>query len=1007
MDHGGKSRILIVHPQASERERLTGIVTRQGSRRALVHEAGSGDEALTMYHAFAPDCVVIEHGPPEADALEFLTRLKEQSGEASLPVILIAAPSSEATAIRALKMGAQDYLITPRVQEDLGFAVDAVIQKGKLIRQINEHRRDLELGALALEESEQRYRVLVEGVTDYAIVMLDPEGRIISWNAGAENLFGERAEEVAGEHYGRYFTAESKGRGDPDRLLTQAAAAGRVVEEGWLVRHDRERFLANVAISALRDHDGALRGFASVTRDVTERMRTQSEILQLNAQLERRLRRINALRRIDVAIASGRDLGAILSVVVEQARGELGVEAALVLLADAPERELSFAAGAGFPDSFPPALQSGSARLARRVAESGCALHVPDLARVLTPDPRLPRLLEFGFKSYHAIPLALERRVLGVLECFRRDPCSPDTEWLDFLRILARQASIAIEHVELFEGLRASNAQLGLAYDATIESLSRAMDLRDHETEGHSRRVTELTLKLGRKMGLSEHELVQVRRGALLHDIGKLGVPDHILLKPGALTDDEWVIMKRHPTSAVEILGPIDFLRPALDVPQYHHERYDGHGYPAGLSGQEIPLAARMFAVVDVWDALTNDRPYRKAWPKERVVEHIQSLAGAHLDPKVVAEFLELIATDARSSENAVGPPARASGDPLPALGRGFTRAGATNRILVALANGDHALELARKLGELGVVPVTVANHDDAWRIIQEQPFEILLIDCPSEHASSQDLITRLRGMTGRPQTHVIAVRDREPQGDGPPPHHLLPDDVIRWPSSRDELGLRLELARRSLALRRELLTRSVEAERLQEELRRRDERIADLAAKDPLTGLANRRHFLETLDSLLAMSSRRDEPISILIINLDYFRAFNEDFGHAAADDALRAVARVLCRAIRRNDLAARYGGDAFVVLLTPCDQETAHIVAERIREYLIQGHWTTRLVTASMGAATCSGPPWNGDDLLAAADLALTIAKRRGRDRIIHHADFVHHYPRALALAAATPPG
>jgi putative nucleotidyltransferase with HDIG domain len=171
----------------------------------------------------------------------------------------------------------------------------------------------------------------------------------------------------------------------------------------------------------------------------------------------------------------------------------------------------------------------------------------------------------------------------------------------------------------------------------------RALDLRDKETEGHTQRVTELTLKLARAAGMTEEELVHVRRGALLHDIGKMGVPDHILLKPGKLTDEEWVEMRKHPVFAYELLSPIAYLRPALDIPYCHHEKWDGTGYPRGLKGEQIPLAARLFAVADVWDALRSDRPYRQSWPKEKVIEHIKSLSGTHLDPKSVELFLSMM----------------------------------------------------------------------------------------------------------------------------------------------------------------------------------------------------------------------------------------------------------------------------------------------------------------------------------------------------------------------------
>ena len=194
------------------------------------------------------------------------------------------------------------------------------------------------------------------------------------------------------------------------------------------------------------------------------------------------------------------------------------------------------------------------------------------------------------------------------------------------------------------------HAELLHAYDATIEGWSRALDLRDHETEGHSRRVTEMTLRLARAVGIPEAEMVHVRRGALLHDIGKMGVPDSVLLKPGPLDDGEWAVMRRHPALAKEMLNPAEFLRPALTIPFCHHEKWDGTGYPQGLKGGQIPLPARLFALVDVWDALSSDRPYRAAWPAERVHDHLHRLAGTHFDPALVSIFLRLL--DASSADS-------------------------------------------------------------------------------------------------------------------------------------------------------------------------------------------------------------------------------------------------------------------------------------------------------------------------------------------------------------------
>ena len=193
------------------------------------------------------------------------------------------------------------------------------------------------------------------------------------------------------------------------------------------------------------------------------------------------------------------------------------------------------------------------------------------------------------------------------------------------------------------EKLQKAHARLLQAYEATIEGWSHAMDLRDRETEGHSRRVTELSLKLAQAMGMEDESIAKMRRGALLHDMGKIGIPDAILHKPAELTDEEWTVMRRHPQFAFDMLHPIEDLHESLEIPFSHHEKWDGTGYPQGLKGEEIPLSARIFAVADVWDALTSDRPYRAAWSREQALKYIREQSGKHFDPQVVAHFLKMI----------------------------------------------------------------------------------------------------------------------------------------------------------------------------------------------------------------------------------------------------------------------------------------------------------------------------------------------------------------------------
>jgi putative nucleotidyltransferase with HDIG domain len=300
-------------------------------------------------------------------------------------------------------------------------------------------------------------------------------------------------------------------------------------------------------------------------------------------------------------------------------------------------RTLEFVAGRGFhTKAIEHARQPLGEGYAGQAAQERSIVHIPDLAK--EHDSFLRKILLAGenFVSYHGVPLIAKGQVVGVLEVFHRTRLVRDEEWLVFLKALASQAAIAIDNVSLFDNLQRSNRELAQAYDATIEGWSRALELRDNETEGHTQRVAVLAVKLARLFGLSDAELVQVRWGALLHDIGKMGIPDEILLKHDTLTEAEWVVMRKHTVFAYEMLSPIRYLRAALDIPYAHHEKWDGTGYPLGLKGEQIPLVARIFAVVDVWDALRSDRHYRTSWSVEKVRKHLRSLAGTHFDPNVL-----------------------------------------------------------------------------------------------------------------------------------------------------------------------------------------------------------------------------------------------------------------------------------------------------------------------------------------------------------------------------------
>ena len=370
---------------------------------------------------------------------------------------------------------------------------------------------------------------------------------------------------------------------------------------------------------------------------------------QLYEKAQLHLKHERALREIDLAIGSNMELSETLRVVLYQARARLHVDACAILLLDPDTQTLQYSSSQGCQTEIirKTHLHLGQGRAGyavqeRRIfgrAEIESPGEIPDRAELIAGE---------NFVAYFIAPLIARDKLLGALEVYHRAPLIMKTEWLKFLETLAGQTAIAIENATLFADLQRSNADLTQAYDTTLEGWSAVLDLRDKETEGHTRRVMEMTLRLAESMDVSPPELIQIRRGALLHDIGKMGIPDRILLKPDILTDEEWVIMHMHPTYAFQMLKPITYLGPALDIPYCHHEKWDGTGYPRGLKGEEIPLSARIFSIVDVYDALTSNRPYRAAWPKDKALQHIRELSGSHFDARVVEAFLKMMGEEER-----------------------------------------------------------------------------------------------------------------------------------------------------------------------------------------------------------------------------------------------------------------------------------------------------------------------------------------------------------------------
>lgn len=383
----------------------------------------------------------------------------------------------------------------------------------------------------------------------------------------------------------------------------------------------------------------------AIAASLTNVVATAIGRLRHRSALERRLRELVILHTIDVAMTNTLDLSFVLEQALQLAVEHLGVDAAAVHLLDQETNRLTCRAALGFRTVHiwhsRPALGEG---LLGSVALERAPIFLVGRETLLQRCKRHRLVEEENFAAYGGFPLAVRGEVVGVLEIFHRESLEFRLEWKRFGELIAGQLAVALQNATLYSDLEHLHAELLTAYDSTIEGWARALESRDVDTERHCVRVAELAVELAMFVGYSAEQLTHLRRGALLHDIGKIAVPDAILRKPGPLTPEEWALMREHPRVALEILRPIKFLAPALDVPGYHHERWDGGGYPFGLAGSAIPHPARLFAVVDVYDALTSDRPYRKAWPPSEALAYIATNAGAHFDPDLAHAFLQLMA---------------------------------------------------------------------------------------------------------------------------------------------------------------------------------------------------------------------------------------------------------------------------------------------------------------------------------------------------------------------------
>ena len=389
---------------------------------------------------------------------------------------------------------------------------------------------------------------------------------------------------------------------------------------------------------------------SAAIQDVTRVSKTVQKLEQgIKDHLQVRQSQLGALMGVGRTINSSLGLERVLEEVMDTLIALMRAERGFLMLRE-PNGELMVSMARGIAhNNVDDEVLKVSNTIMRKVAASGVSI----LTTNAQQDPRFENQVSvaaYQLRSILCAPLKIKNDLIGVIYVDNRAHAGIFRESdLALIDAFADQAAVAIDNARLFENLKktnfqleAANLELQIAYEATLNGWVRALDMRDKETEGHTQRVTALTQKLARCMGVDDDDMVHVTRGALLHDIGKMAIPDGILLKPGPLTDDERKLIQKHPVYAYEMLSPIEFLRSAIDIPYCHHEKWDGTGYPRGLKGEDIPFSARIFPVIDVWDALTSDRPYRKGMPQDVVRQHIQADSGKHFDPRVVNAFFEL-----------------------------------------------------------------------------------------------------------------------------------------------------------------------------------------------------------------------------------------------------------------------------------------------------------------------------------------------------------------------------
>ncbi|MEN6572070.1 MAG: HD domain-containing phosphohydrolase [Anaerolineaceae bacterium] len=572
------------------------------------------------------DLILYDLVPEDANPLRFINRWHDElNSEPAL--VVITGQGSEEIAVEALQMRVSDYVVK---HPGYLFRLPSVLENVH-------HLKELEKEKTALRLSEERFRRLAENADDLIFrLRVEPDFAFEYINPAVKQIVGEEPEALYRDFKRIYrhvtFTAGDLA-GFIERLF-QGEISNPVLE---LITSNGDHRWLDIRSRLIMEEPLGTTLLEGIARDITEH-------LHQDARIENSVRKLNGLHLIDSAINSSFDLKRNLRLFLEQSVSLLEVDAADIILFEPnlSKPRLFITAGFGLRDEFPAGKIEDFHLVDESILERRTIHASVEQVRYQAP-ALFEAMKREDLSEMWAAPLVIKGQLKGILEVFQKHENERDGEWSTFLSMLAQQGSIALENSRSFERLQRSNRDLVRAYDETLAGWINLLELRDKETEGHTLRVLDIMIDAAEMYGFHGEEMANLRRGVILHDIGKVAIPDRILNKPGPLSEQEWVIMRQHPQLAYEMLTRIDYLRPAVEIPYCHHERWDGGGYPQGLKGTQIPLSARIFAVIDTFDALISHRAYRRPMSLEDALKTIRSQSGAQFDPEVVEKCLPLL----------------------------------------------------------------------------------------------------------------------------------------------------------------------------------------------------------------------------------------------------------------------------------------------------------------------------------------------------------------------------